>query len=390
VRPDAPPPGVTHRADLGLLVAAPIRATRLHRWATPFTFADAPPALWTPGGDLLLLMAAGERHYARQPATPLLITAYTYRSRDRGETWEGPTLARAIPYNHHAWVPLSTQNGRITVFGTELRPDRYDGGENAPIGLRHSDDDGYTWSEATLIEPTNDPGFAGMSMTRGCETDAGTWMIGSHTADWAHKPITTRQYILRSENRGGAWMLLPGARPDGWYAAGYDRMDEGRVLALGGGRVLFMTRTAEGHLWTARSDDDGRTWSAPRPTALVHPDAPPMVFTLADGTLAVFFHNRHTGGHFNHPDRSELWVSRSVDAGTTWDEPRFLAANTAQPADQPGNFRDSHLSYADLLTDGTNLHLFIPHQFRQILHLRFTADDLSRLPTRADLHRAPV
>ena len=86
-----------------------------------------------------------------------------------------------------------------------------------------------------------------------------------------------------------------------------------------------MARSPEGHLWQARSLDDGRTWSYPAPTPLVHPDAPPMLFKLSDGaTLAAFHHNRHhdldyTGLSGTKPelmaDRSELWVSLSGDGG---------------------------------------------------------------------------
>ena len=79
-----------------------------------------------------------------------------------------------------------------------------------------------------------------------------------------------------------------------------------------------MARTPEGHLWQARSSDDGRTWSYPEPTPLIHPDAPPMLFKLSDGApLAAFRHIRHhdrdySGLSATKPelmvDRSELWV----------------------------------------------------------------------------------
>jgi len=44
--------------------------------------------------------------------------------------------------------------------------------------------------------------------------------------------------------------------------------------------------------------DNGQTWSDPTPTTLVHPDAPPMLFHLADGKATVAFqHNRHRGNY---------------------------------------------------------------------------------------------
>ena len=46
-------------------------------------------------------------------------------------------------------------------------------------------------------------------------------------------------------------------------------MDEGRPIDVGGGGIMTMIRTPEGHLWATRSRDDGKTWSKPEPTPLV-------------------------------------------------------------------------------------------------------------------------
>lgn len=81
-----------------------------------------------------------------------------------------------------------------------------------------------------------------------CETDAGTWLIGTHTVrinegpEFAHNRRTDRQYLLRSEDQGETWELLPDARPNGWFIEQYDVMLEGRPINLGGGRALFCTR----------------------------------------------------------------------------------------------------------------------------------------------------
>ena len=193
-----------------------------------------------------------------------------------------------------------------------------------------------------------------MSVMRMCETEAGSWLIGAHEADWSYQPLLTRQYVLRSEDEGASWQLLPEASHGGWFARCFGRLDEGRPIDLGAGEVLLMARSPEGHLWQARSMDDGRTWSYPAPTPLVHPDAPPMLFKLSDGaTLAAFHHNRHrdldyTGLSSSKPelmaDRSELWVALSSDGGRSWSAPRFLLANALKPAfDTP--FRNHQCSY---------------------------------------------
>ena len=231
---------------------------------------------------------------------------------------------------------------------------------------------------------------------RMCETDAGTWLIGSHAAEARSQPLRTRQYILRSEDRGETWAVLPAARPNGWCVPALGRMDEGRPINLGGGRVLAMFRTPEGHLWSARSSDDGRTWTAPAPTSLVHPDAPPMLFRLADAkTLIAFHHNRHSQTQYvglsakmeGQTDRSELWVATSTDEGRTWSEPRFVLANALAPAFD-NHWRDYQCSYLDLIVDGEDLHLFFPHRWQRAMHLRLRAANIVRLPTKAELTAA--
>jgi hypothetical protein len=306
-----------------------------------------------------------------------------------------------VPYNQHGFLPLIPRGTtRIYSLGTEPHPDHFNGVENAAIAFRYSDDDGYAWSPPQFIRPRNDPDYQGMSVIRACETDRGAWLLGTHTgtkymenkgadgtlAEGEGKLYTrTRQYILRSEDRGQTWDLLPGARPNGWFAGKYDRMDELCPMDLGNGEVFALARTSEGHLWELRSLDDGKSWSAPRPSPLVHPDSPAMLFKLSDGkTLAAFHHNRHTGGHFNHSDRSELWVSLSKDGGRSWSEPRFLMANDGVAPEQWG-MAIPNLAYVDLLDDAGKCLLFVPHRFAQMTRLWFDEQLLDRLPTRAEL-----
>jgi len=55
----------------------------------------------------------------------------------------------------------------------------------------------------------NDPDFRAMSVMLMCETDDGTWLLGSHEGDWSYRPLMTRQYVLRSEDQGKTWTVLP-------------------------------------------------------------------------------------------------------------------------------------------------------------------------------------
>jgi len=386
--PSALPANLRHDAKLGIVHPPCMTAARIH----VDEFTCHPRAIRLPGGEYLLLFAAGTMHYGWARKNCVGNAMLSARSSDGGRTWSPPAPAWETPYSQHAPILfLPSDEHRLYCFGTEPRWDVYDGMENAAIGFRTSDDGGRHWSSVTLIRPENDPDFRGMSAMRMCETDDGSWLLGSHTGHWNDGKVFTRQYLLRSENRGRTWTLLPNRSPDGWFLPEWNRLEEGRPIHLGDNRVLLMVRTPEGRLWELRSDDAGRTWTPPRPTALAHPDAPPMLFHLSDGhTLIAFHHNQKQAGSMTHQYRAELWVSLSHDHGHTWTEPRFVLANAAESVRYTGwgGFTPM-VSYCDLLVDGDALHLFVDHQVRQVLHLQFRQSDLANLPDRGDLLRKP-
>jgi len=392
-----PPEGCSANDELGLVIHEAASGKLLHTGREPQRGVYESRAVKTPGGDYLVLIVDGG-HYGGsiEKSNDML----AYRSSDSGATWEGPTVAFDIEYSQHGFIPLIPKgSNRIYAFGTQpikgLWTRERGLQENAPIGYRYSDDDGHHWSGVHLIRPENDPGFLGMSVMRMCETDGGTWLLGSHEGDWSYKPLMTRQYILRSQDQGKTWELLPNPRHGGWCVPQFNRMDEGRPINLGGGEVLLMLRTCEGHLWAGRSEDDGKTWSKPEPTSLVHPDAPPMLFHLSDGeTLIAFHHNRsfvtfetYTGLGSNPEafmDRSEIWFALSTDKGRTWSEPQFVFVNAAEPSFENA-FRNYQCSYMDAVVDEGKLHVFVPHRWERLLHLVIKEEDLGKFPTRKGL-----
>ncbi len=354
-----------------------------------------PRATKTASGSYLLMFPDG-LHYGHGAVKCNDMLAY--RSRDQGQTWQGPDIAFDIDYNQHGFIPLQPRGSeRLYAFGTQPLWDLYsraDGlHENAPIGYRYSLDEGRSWSEVRLIRPQNDREFRGMSVMRMCETDQGTWLLGSHEGDWSYKPLITRQYLLRSEDQGQSWELIPDRRHGGWHAPPYGRMDEGRPLAAGAGEVYLLARTPSGQLWDSRSLDDGRTWRDFRPTRMINPDAPPMLFPLSDGqTWVNLHHNVHTeavyqglaGSMAGMKDRGQIWASLSQDFGRTWSEPGFLCSMARAPEyDIP--FRNYQCSYLDGFADAPVLHMFMSQCWDRVLHLQIREDDLGHLPTAKEL-----
>jgi hypothetical protein len=383
---EALPKGLQSPDGLGLVFPPEVSGKLIYQGKE---FTDCPRAIVTPKGDYLMMSPVG-RHYGRDLKNKCN-DMMAFRSKDQGETWSDPTVAYDIDYSQHGFIPLIPKgSARIYNFGTQPITDAREGMENSPIGFRYSDDDGHTWSKVEMIKPINDPEFRGMSCMRMTETAAGTWLLGSHEADWTKKPLQTRQYILRSEDKGKTWNVGPNPRHDGWYVPKFGRMDEGRPIALGDAKVLMMMRTPEGHLWAARSENDGKSWSDPSPTALIHPDAPPMLFHLSDGkTLAAFHHNRHGDTAYTTldsnkgemmKDRQEVWVSLSTDEGRTWSEPRFVYAN-AMTKKLQNAWWTYNCSYMDMLVDDGVLNLFFPHRWSRLMHLQLKEEDLMKLPT---------
>ncbi len=387
------------RKDLGVATFPWVNAGIIHHARNRAGGLYETRATVTPSGDYLLMFPDGG-HYGGAKGKKVN-DMLALRSKDKGKTWEKPVIAFDIDYNQHGFIPFIPRHSkRIYAFGTQPVFAMYkntDGQqENTPIGYRYSDDDGYTWSEVRFVRPVNDPEFRGMSVMRMTETDRGTWLLGSHEADWSYKPLITRQYLLRSEDKGVTWELLPGKRHGGWHAKGFGRMDEGRPINIGNDKVYFMTRTPEGHLWSSVSTDDGKTWSPLKPTPLIHPDAPPMLFKLSDNkTLIAFHHNRHHDLDYTGlsgtkkeimMDRSELWFSLSKDEGETWSEPRLFLVNALAEA-YTSHFRNYQCSYIDAFVDNGELHCFIPHRWQRVIYARVKESDLEKFPTQKELFR---
>ncbi len=382
------PTGLVSRPELGIVHHERLDAHRLHAWPAPYNASFHPRGIKTPGGDYLVCFSAGQGHmwdgprFGGKPNDLMMV-----RSQDQGRTWLGPILPFRVPYGHNSsvlFVPRGSK--RIYLFSTEVNPD-WGGWPDGGAAMRVSDDDGYSWSPPRLIQPLNGPDYRGQTHIRMTETAAGTWLLGSYrTADLTVPGgRRDRQYLLRSTDQGESWTLIPDAEPNGWFIPEHNYMIEARPLALQGPNVLLWGRAPGGHSWQSRSADDGLTWSPFTPVPLTHPDAPPMLFHLdPPETLIALIHNLYNPAipKHDHNSRVELWQSLSRDGGRNWSPPRFLLANAARG---DGCWGSPQASYCDLLVDGDALHLFVDFQFRQVLHLRFSRQDLENLPTVAEL-----
>jgi hypothetical protein len=374
---DELPEGLTLNRELGVIVPGEfvkVQAVGLY-YAHGTIFG--PRAVKAPNGDYLVFgVHGGYYEMSDMPNNEPIL----WRSTDQGRSWDRGTRPWTQDAGEHCLVPLvdPLQPGRIYVLGNASRGRTHSTG----MVLRHSDDNGHTWSAPTPIVPKNDPTFPGAPIhMRGAVMPDGVWLWGAYYRD---KGNNDTQYVLRSTDRGQIWTIAPNPHPQGWTHPKWNKFMEGIVVPIGGSEAVLYLRAPGGRMCEKRTTDSGLTWSETQETpGLVHPDAPPMVFPFAGGKrLIAFIHNRYTAEHPHHyhPDRNALWFAVSDDAGRSWSEPRFLIAQ-AKHTDKPTSC-DPDVSYVDLLVDGRALHLFVGDGQRRALHLAFSERDLAAFPDR--------
>ena len=145
-----------------------------------------------------------------------------------------------------------------------------------------------------------------------------------------------------------------------------------------------MTRTATGYLWGSWSEDDGKSWTYPKPTPLLSRCAP-MLFKLSDGKTSAFHHNRARFKPLTLPETDSAlrplrpWFSISVDGGRSWRT--FVFATALEPFFD-NIWRDFNTSYLDVY-DGVSI--LLSPSLGTVLYLKIMEKDLYKFPTRAVL-----
>ena len=92
------------------------------------------------------------------------------------------------------------------------------------IGYRYSDDDGRIWSEVRIFAQKRSTSGDVSHANDGNDSGRGCLDRRSRSI----RPYNDASILVRSEDQGRTWELLPGQRHGGWYAKGFNRMDEGR------------------------------------------------------------------------------------------------------------------------------------------------------------------
>lgn len=162
--------------------------------------------------------------------------------------------------------------------------------------------------------------------------------------------------VLRSTDGGRSWSVH-GALGDPTKQSAW----EACVVELKGGRVRLYARVSgagAGVLWSSDSADDGRTWSALKPTEIPNPDTKPMVFRHKG---RIYLLTNACGPDWFDRRRVELWVS--ADEGKTWTHRPVADAHESTRCPNficyPDGFVDGRKGLLYLCLDGQSDQYFI-------------------------------
>lgn len=258
-------------------------------WITPLADGSLIASQHVGGGlgaddnHMVILRSADGSHFTEQGPVGPVDDGYAYRAPQISDVGDGRLVLTCT---------------RFETGGGELFDPETEGLRRPDMCLFWSSDGGATWSPQPQSVPVDLPpdrytwNSAGqLSML--CP-DRWMWPLETWKPEGYDGPPDQRAWAIFSEDGGANWGDLTVVAND---AAGkvlyWDQMncrfDDGRLYTLLWTHLYGTSDDIHNH-WVL-SEDDGRTWSAPRPTNLRGQVCTPI--PLADGRVAAIYNDRH-------------------------------------------------------------------------------------------------
>lgn len=245
-------------------------------------------------------------------------------SRDNGRTWSA--LDRTVVSGEGGMNAMSVSllrlhSGRIALF--YLRKNSLV--DCRPV-VRYSTDEGDTWSEPSevIINPIR---YYVVNNDRVVLLPSGRLLIPVACHDWRngrHTPADAQ--VWWSDDEGSSWTAGPILSPP--PEAGDSGLQEPAVVQLPDGRLLMLCRTSGGCQFASWSADQGKTWSAPRPTGIASPLSPATVELIGHhGDLLLVWNDHRHLPPDQRRHRTPLTVAISQDGGASWNMVKNLESN---------------------------------------------------------------
>lgn len=238
-------------------------------------------------------------------------------SNDGGKTWEPAEVLNDEPrmsdfdpgfIDAEDKTYLFFSTGRWTRWpfvGFRDAENTHVGGKSFTIQMREKSGADDPWGEAIALG--TERGWNCRS--NGLKLSTGELLIPTHRLD----PLPYVSSVWISSDEGKTWTR--GAEVSAPVKSG---VAEPSIAELPDGQIVMSLRAGDGRVWLARSQDGGRSWSPAERTELVGAASSSNVFCTSEGRLVLTYNS-------SSPERTELSLRVSDDAGQTWSDPLVIA-----------------------------------------------------------------
>ncbi len=203
-----------------------------------------------------------------------------------------------------------------------------------------STDNGDTWGKPERLPYK---GYGGIANDRAILLSTGRILVPC----WASMDQLTSSYAycFYSDDKGQSWKQTePINAPKGSTGRKTDpAAEEPMVVELKDGRLMMVLRVYLGSIYVSHSDDNGATWSAPRPSGIPAPGSMTTISRMPDGNILLIWNwapPEKIQGPF---PRNFITAAVSTDDGASFTSIRHLDGGE----DFPGKITMANVAYSD-------------------------------------------
>ena len=247
-------------------------------------------------------------------------------STDGGRSWSGEdklVVANEGGFNVMSVSLLRLNTGELALF--YLRKNSM---EDCRPWLRISRDEAKTWSEPIECIPAP-VGYYVLNNDRVIQVANGRLIMPTAFHGTVNGRLQPGSIVTHlSDDRGKTWRRSESVLERDAAGERISFMEPG-VVELGEGRLLMVIRTRVGCQYLSESKDNGQTWSTPRPSQILSPEAPATVTKVPSTGDLLLIWNDHAGKPEEYrrrqpPIRTPLAVAISRDEGKTWENKKLI------------------------------------------------------------------
>ncbi len=204
-------------------------------------------------------------------------------SRRDGDAWSEPVRLSDDPARSEQNPVLNVRaSGEVWLLWTSQHAGNQD---TARVLRRVSTDGGRTWGATDVLVPETDAGGVFVRQPMVTLPSGRILLPVFHCVKIdGRKWVGDRDYsgVMISDDDGASWREVTVPESTGCVHMNIGRMTDGQLVAL------YRSRWAD-HVYRSVSDDDGETWSPPKPTELPNNNSSVQFVVLDDDRLALVY-----------------------------------------------------------------------------------------------------